>query len=128
MTDPPSASEEETRLAAAATAPPRAASASQSTMQHRNDDESRNESRSERALRVSQLDADEMDSGLIHMLNAKISRALGVFGVSALYRCCISPFSLTIKEIAQLRIEICTRGSPCFEVTAVPTWSLECPG
>ncbi|GHJ89617.1 hypothetical protein NliqN6_6019 [Naganishia liquefaciens] len=37
---------------------------------------------SERALRVSQLDSDEMDTGLIHMLNAKISRALSVFGPS----------------------------------------------
>lgn len=44
--------------------------------------EPQDESRSERALRVSQLDADEMDNGLIHMLNAKISRALSVFGVS----------------------------------------------
>lgn len=47
-----------------------------------NNDSPHDESRSERALRVSQLDADEMDSGLIHMLNAKISRALSVFGVS----------------------------------------------
>jgi hypothetical protein len=49
------------------------------TPQH---DEPQEEPRSERALRVSQLDADEMDNGLIHMLNAKISRALSVFGVS----------------------------------------------
>jgi hypothetical protein len=47
-----------------------------------NDEPPHDEPRSERALRVSQLDADEMDSGLIHMLNAKISRALSVFGVS----------------------------------------------
>lgn len=44
--------------------------------------ERQDESRSERALRVSQLDADEMDNGLIHMLNAKLSRAFSVFGVS----------------------------------------------
>lgn len=53
------------------------------TMARDDDNPPREEDRSERALRVSQLDADEMDAGLIHMLNAKISRALSVFGVSA---------------------------------------------
>lgn len=88
MTAPTAASDAETLPAPAATAlPPRASSALESTMQQHHHDAPREEGRSERALRVSQLDADEMDSGLIHMLNAKISRALGVFGVSSLRRC-----------------------------------------
>ncbi|KAJ9126452.1 hypothetical protein QFC24_002195 [Naganishia onofrii] len=83
MTAPTAASDAETLPAPAATAlPPRASSALESTMQQHHHDAPREEGRSERALRVSQLDADEMDSGLIHMLNAKISRALGVFGPS----------------------------------------------
>lgn len=73
--------------------PPGLAASTDETAQHRalvadrsmardDNDPPREEARSERALRVSQLDADEMDNGLIHMLNAKISRALSVFGVS----------------------------------------------
>lgn len=67
--------------AASETAPHRALRADRTMYQ--DDDQPREETQGERALRVSQLDADEMDSGLIHMLNAKISRALSVFGVSA---------------------------------------------
>ena len=69
-----------TPVPASETAPHRALSADRTV--HQDDDQPREETRGERALRVSQVDADEMDSGLIHMLNAKISRALSVFGVS----------------------------------------------
>ncbi|KAJ9099905.1 hypothetical protein QFC21_003910 [Naganishia friedmannii] len=82
MTAPTADSDVGSMTASGATAPLRASTASESTIQQRNHDEPRDETRSERALRVTQMDADEMDSGLIHMLNAKISRALGVFGPS----------------------------------------------
>jgi hypothetical protein len=36
----------------------------------------------ERALRVSQLDADELDTGLVQMLAGKITSALSAFSVS----------------------------------------------
>lgn len=36
----------------------------------------------ERALRVSQLDADELDNGLVSMLVGKLSGALSAFSVS----------------------------------------------
>jgi len=36
----------------------------------------------ERALRVSQLDADELDTGLVQMLAGKITQALAAFSVS----------------------------------------------
>lgn len=74
------------RSAAPPSAPERAQqpppTASEPTPHEHDATQSQEESRSERALRVSQLDADEMDHGLIHMLNAKIARALSVFGVS----------------------------------------------
>jgi hypothetical protein len=37
----------------------------------------------ERALRVSQLDADELDTGLVQMLAGKITQALSAFSVSS---------------------------------------------
>lgn len=40
----------------------------------------------ERALRVSQLDADELDTGLVQMLTGKIIQALSAFSVSLISR------------------------------------------